>query len=104
MGLNILNKFTNHPTQEVLRKQLDQDGQIRAINKVMGVIEFDLKGNVTAVNDNFAALTGYSKQEIVGQHHSLFVDATYKASAEYKAFWEKLARGEADEGQYLRKG
>ncbi len=104
MGLNILNKFTNHPTQEVLRKQLDQDGQIRAINKVMGVIEFDLKGNVTAVNDNFAALTGYSKQEIVGQHHSLFIDATYKASAEYKAFWEKLARGEADEGQYLRKG
>lgn len=104
MGLNILNKLTNQPSQETLRKQLDQEGQIRAIDKVMGVIEFDLKGNVTAVNDNFAAVTGYSKQEIVGQHHSMFVDAAYKTSAEYKAFWGKLARGEPDEGQYLRKG
>ncbi|WP_124551833.1 PAS domain S-box protein [Methylophilus methylotrophus] len=104
MGLNILGKLAKQPSLEQLHKQLDQDGQIRAIDKVMGVIEFDLKGNITAVNDNFATVTGYSKQEIVGQHHSMFVDAAFKASAEYKAFWEKLARGEADEGQYLRKG
>jgi len=104
MGLNILGKLAKQPSLEQLHKQLNLEGQIRAIDKVMGVIEFDLKGNIIAVNDNFAAATGYDKQEIVGQHHSMFVDAAYKASAEYKAFWEKLARGEADEGQYLRKG
>ena len=104
MDLNILGKLAKQPSLEQLHKQLDLQGQIRAIDKVMGVIEFDLNGIITAVNDNFAAVTGYSKQEIVGQHHSMFVDAAYKASAEYKAFWEKLARGEADEGQYLRKG
>ena len=104
MDLNILGKLVKQPSLEQLHKQLDLEGQIRAIDKVMGVIEFDLKGNIIAVNDNFAAVTGYSKQEIVGQHHSMFVDAAYKASAEYQAFWEKLARGEPDEGQYLRKG
>jgi methyl-accepting chemotaxis protein len=104
MGLSILGKLAKQPSLEQLHKQLNLEGQIRAISKVMGVIEFDLKGNIIAVNDNFADVTGYSQQEIIGNHHSMFVDAAYKASAEYKAFWEKLARGEADEGQYLRKG
>ncbi len=56
------------------------------------------------MNDNFANVTGYSESEIVGKHHSMFVDATYKSSSEYKAFWEKLGRGEAHEGVYKRIG
>jgi len=56
------------------------------------------------VNDNFAAVTGYSEKEIVGNHHSMFVEPAYKSSHEYKSFWEKLARGEADAGQYKRIG
>jgi methyl-accepting chemotaxis protein len=68
------------------------------------VIEFDLTGKITAVNDNFANVTGYSEREIVGNHHSMFVEPAYRSSHEYKAFWEKLNRGEADEGQYKRIG
>lgn len=79
-------------------------GQLKAISKIQGVIEFDLKGNILAVNENFINVTGYSEKEIVGNHHSMFVDATYKASKEYKEFWEKLGRGEADEGVYKRIG
>ncbi|MGJ8620992.1 MAG: methyl-accepting chemotaxis protein [Methylophilaceae bacterium] len=88
----------------VQKKNADYSGQLTAISKVMGVIEFDTKGNILAVNDNFANVTGYTEKEIVGNHHSMFVDAAYKASAEYKAFWDKLARGEADDGQYKRIG
>ncbi|HSH72568.1 MAG TPA: methyl-accepting chemotaxis protein, partial [Methylophilaceae bacterium] len=39
-----------------------------------------------------------------GQHHSIFVEPAYRSSAEYKAFWEKLGRGEFDAGQYKRIG
>ncbi|MDP8568051.1 methyl-accepting chemotaxis protein [Methylophilus aquaticus] len=104
MALNIFGGLTNKVSKEQLLKQMNQDGQIVAINKVMGVITFDLKGNITEVNDNFAAVTGYSPKEIVGNHHSMFVDAAYQNSPEYKQFWERLARGEADEGQYKRIG
>ena len=83
-------------------KAADNAGQLAAISKIQGVIEFDLTGKITAVNENFANLTGYSEKEIVGNHHSMFVEAAYKSSHEYKAFWEKLARGEADAGQYKR--
>jgi methyl-accepting chemotaxis protein len=85
-------------------EDLDAVGQIAAISKIQGVIEFDLTGKITAVNENFAIVTGYSEKEIVGNHHSMFVDSAYKSSHEYKAFWEKLARGEADAGQYKRIG
>ena len=82
----------------------DNAGQISAINKIQGVIEFDLKGNITAVNENFAAVTGYSEKEIVGNHHSMFVEPSFKTSHEYKAFWEALANGEAQVGQFKRIG
>lgn len=96
-------KYATDITQEQLRNA-DFSGQIAAISKVMGMIEFDLTGHILAVNDNFARVTGYSAQEIIGKHHSLFLEPDEKNSSAYKAFWEKLARGEADEGQYKRVG
>lgn len=101
--LSIFNGIKNSSKEQLL-KQIDLTGQINAIHKVMGVIEFDLQGNILAVNDSFAAVTGYSAQEITGQHHSKFVTAEYKASTEYKQFWEKLAKGQASDGQFKRVG
>jgi methyl-accepting chemotaxis protein len=80
----------------------DHSGQLIAISKIQGVIEFDLTGKITAVNENFANVTGYNEKEIIGNHHSMFVEPAYRTSHDYKAFWEKLARGEADSGQYKR--
>lgn len=96
-------KYATDITNEKL-KVADWSGQLAAIGKVMGVIEFDLTGNITKVNENFANVTGYAPNEIVGQHHSMFVDAAYKSSAEYRIFWDKLGHGEAHEGQYKRIG
>ena len=85
-------------------KNLDFEGQLKAIGNVQGVIQFDLKGNILSVNENFAKVTGYTEKEIVGNHHSMFVAAEYKASSEYKAFWEKLGRGEHLEAVFARIG
>src|SRR3546814_10502223 len=37
---------------------------------------------------------GYSLAELKGKHHSLFCAPEDAASADYKAFWQKLNRGE----------
>ncbi len=89
---------------EVQQKAADYNGQLAAIDKVMGIIEFDLKGNILAVNENFINVTGYSEKEIVGKHHSIFVDPVYQSSDEYKAFWDKLGKGEASRGVFNRVG
>ena len=55
-------------------------------------------------NDNFLRALGYTLEEVVGQHHSMFVDPAYRSSHEYKEFWAKLGRGEYDANQYKRIG
>ncbi len=85
-------------------KETDNAGQIEALDKVLGVIEFDTKGNITKVNDNFCVVTGYDREEIVGNHHRMFVDEATKNSQEYQVFWEKLGNGEPDTGKYKRVG
>jgi methyl-accepting chemotaxis protein len=77
---------------------------LEAINKVQAVIEFGLDGTIETANENFLNTLGYTLDEIRGQHHSMFVDPAYRQSPEYKAFWERLGRGEFDTGQYRRIG
>ncbi|HEV7325678.1 MAG TPA: methyl-accepting chemotaxis protein [Bosea sp. (in: a-proteobacteria)] len=84
--------------------EADMGGQVSAIRKAMAVIEFTLDGHILDANENFLAVTGYALSEIKGKHHSMFCDAAYRSSAEYRAFWEKLGRGEYDSGQYQRFG
>lgn len=82
----------------------DFAGQLAAINKSQAVIEFDLEGRILAANENFLAAMGYALEEVRGQHHSMFAEPEHRQSAEYKAFWAKLGRGEYDAGQYRRLG
>jgi methyl-accepting chemotaxis protein len=85
-------------------REAEADGRLTAINKVMAVIEFTLDGRVIDANENFLATLGYSLDEIRGQHHSMFVDAGDRQGPAYRAFWDKLARGEHDAGRYRRIG
>ena len=78
------------------------EGQLAAISKAQAVIEFGLDGKVLTANENFLNTLGYTLDEIRGQHHSMFVDPVYRASPDYRLFWDKLGRGEFDAGQYKR--
>ena len=79
-------------------------GQIAAISKAQAVIEFDLAGKVLTANDNFLKTLGYTLEEIRGKHHRMFMDAGQRESADYRGFWDKLGRGEAQSGQFRRVG
>jgi methyl-accepting chemotaxis protein len=96
-------KYATDVTEQKMRLA-DYEGQIAAISKAQAVIEFDLDGTIRTANANFLSVLGYSLDEVKGRHHSLFVTPTYRDSAEYRAFWAKLGRGEYDAAQYLRIG
>ncbi|MBV8046892.1 MAG: PAS domain S-box protein [Paludibacterium sp.] len=89
---------------EQKQKNADFEGQLAAIGKVMGVIEFNLDGTVRHANDNFLKVLGYALNDIQGKHHRMLVEPAYAESAEYRQFWERLGRGEHDAGQYKRIG
>ncbi|MGH8088191.1 MAG: methyl-accepting chemotaxis protein, partial [Stenotrophomonas sp.] len=96
-------KFATDITVQMMQAA-DFAGQLAAINKSQAVIEFSLDGRILGANENFFATTGYTLDEVRGQHHAMFVEPEYRQSEEYRAFWQKLGRGEYDAGQYRRIG
>lgn len=96
-------KFATDITEQKL-KDADYEGQIAAISKAQAVISFSLDGKILDANENFLKTLGYTLDEVKGQHHAIFVEPAYRQSAEYKAFWEKLGRGEYDAALYKRVG
>ncbi|MGE3302410.1 MAG: PAS domain S-box protein [Hyphomonadaceae bacterium] len=80
----------------------EQSGFVAAIHRSQAVIEFTLDGAILDANENFLRTLGYRLDEIVGRHHSMFVDPTERASEAYQLFWRKLGRGEYDAGKYRR--
>ncbi len=96
-------KYATDITAQKVRSA-DYEGQLAAISKAQAVIEFTLDGRITHANENFLATLGYTLDEIRGQHHSMFAEASYRSSNDYRLFWEKLGRGEYDAGQYKRSG
>ena len=94
-------KYATDVTAQKLRNA-DFEGQIEGIRSSQAVIQFEVDGTIIEANDNFLHALGYDLQEIQGQHHRLFVDSAYRESPEYRAFWEALARGEAQVGEFRR--
>jgi len=96
-------KFATDITQQKA-EYADLLGKIEAINRSQAVIEFELDGTIITANENFLAVMGYSLDEIKGQHHSMFAEPDFAASAEYKEFWKTLNEGVFQAGQYKRLG
>ncbi len=42
-----------------------------------GIFTLDLEGTLTMVNEEFCFITGYEREEIVGEHYSVLGDTTY---------------------------
>ncbi|MGN7838972.1 methyl-accepting chemotaxis protein [Stenotrophomonas sp. 22385] len=96
-------KFATDITAQQMQAA-DFAGQLAAINTSQAVIEFGLDGRILSANGNFLAATGYTLDEIRGQHHSMFAEPEYARSEAYREFWQKLGRGQFDAGQYRRLG
>ncbi|QDT61522.1 Methyl-accepting chemotaxis protein II [Stieleria bergensis] len=80
----------------------DTQAQLDAIGRTQAVIEFDLDGNILDANQNFTDTVGYSLDEIVGQHHRMFVAPKYAESSDYKKFWKDLRNGHDHAGEFER--
>jgi methyl-accepting chemotaxis protein len=80
----------------------DAQAQVAAINQSQAVIEFAMDGTILTANQNFLNALGYRLEEIKGKHHSMFVPADQRDSADYRAFWAALNRGKYQAAEYKR--
>ena len=87
---------------ERVNKEHENQNIVNALSRSMALIEFSPDGRVIHANQNFLDTMHYALAEIVGQHHSLFCRRTESESAEYKAFWASLNRGEYHSRRFER--
>jgi methyl-accepting chemotaxis protein len=80
----------------------EAQARLDAIGRSQAMIEFNLDGTIITANKNFLDALGYRLDEIQGKHHSMFVPADQRETAEYKAFWAALNRGEYQAREFKR--
>lgn len=90
--MNQIAEKSNHELQAVLD----------ALDKMQAIIWFKPDGTIIEANENFCTTMGYRLEEIVGQHHRMFVQPDHANSEEYRQFWNRLERGEFVDGEFLR--
>ncbi len=90
-------------TEAVLREQ-ESHARLAAIDRSMAVIAFGLDGTILEANANFLDALGYSRDEVVGRKHAMFVPTGERDSAGYAEFWRALGRGTVQQGRFQRVG
>ena len=98
---------TNLTESNMEKTNTNVDESLQAIkdtvDKSFARIEFEVNGTILDANDNYVQMLGYnSPKDLIGNHHSMFVDIAYKNSADYKKFWADLANGITQDGEFKR--
>jgi PAS domain S-box-containing protein len=66
------------------------------------VSETDVKGNITYVNDMFCKISGYSREELMGNNHRI-VKSEVQDDQFWKDFWKTIASGQVWQGVICNK-
>jgi len=73
------------------------------VDTALIVSKSDLDGVITFANDNFCKLSGYSKEELLGQPHSILRDPTVSKEL-YKDLWKTIKSNKIWRGSFSNKG
>lgn len=76
--------------QERLLKELNN--RQKALDRAAIVSETDLRGTITFVNDSFCQISGYSREELIGQNHRL-VNSRYHSKEFFQEMWATISSG-----------
>ena len=85
--------------QQTVRQLYQQLELVRGVLDQHAIVsEADRAGNIIAVNDLFCTISGYSREELLGQNHRLLKSGEHPAEL-YQQLWSTISRGQSWHGE-----
>jgi diguanylate cyclase (GGDEF)-like protein/PAS domain S-box-containing protein len=88
----------NHMSSALEKVLTDLNEQQKALDSTANVSETDLAGNITFVNDLFCIISGYTRDELIGQNHRI-VGSGWHDAAFFNTLWETISNGRTWRGE-----
>ncbi|AZQ64515.1 PAS domain S-box protein [Flammeovirga pectinis] len=94
---DITEQIETQRRSDALKNELES--RVNAFNSAALMSETDLNGTITFVNDTFAELSGYTKEELIGQPHSIVRHPSTPKEV-FKELWETIQAGKVFKVKY----
>ena len=79
-----------------------QEQLINTLSESALISATDIKGNIVFANESFAALSGYSEQELIGQNHRI-LNSGKQPNQLFVDMWKSISNGETWKGEICNK-
>lgn len=79
--------------EEAARKTFELEGLVSALNASSYVMEYDISGFVTNINEGYLKLLGIKREEVIGMHHTDGIIMSDHDKEDYTKFWGELQKG-----------
>jgi PAS domain S-box-containing protein len=88
--------------EEMQRGQAEGESTMKAINDCVAFAELSAEGKFMNINENFLDIMGYRKEDLMGEHHRIFVPKGEKLDESYKELWRSIGNGQVRQGDFSR--
>ena len=95
-GTDITEQWRAHRALRASRKELEDIKH--AIDKAAIVAITDVAGRIFYANDRFCLISGYSREELIGQNHRL-INSGHHAPGFFKNLWQTISSGQVWRGE-----
>jgi|OM-RGC.v1.000762512 diguanylate cyclase (GGDEF)-like protein/PAS domain S-box-containing protein len=85
-----------HDELKIFKDELEE--QLKIIDKYVYMTSTDLDGNITDISTAYTKLSGYSKDELIGENHRILKDPNTPDSF-YKKMWLTILNGKSWSGE-----
>jgi len=79
--------------EEAGRREFEMRNLIEALSIANYMVEYNLNGVITEVNERFAKMVGMPREQIIGMNHNDGLKLTGLDQEKYRQFWEDLRHG-----------